>query len=387
MPPVMHQSMVLSDSIIMRWEKNINGNAPAYYEIHASNEAYGFTPSTATLLDTAQRTFKILNTTDDDLPPKTFYRIIAVDNNGARSGPSNYISILYPHVYNKPDTIITGKEYTLALETNDAQITDGVEFFMPYSYSNFYVDEPIEIDVLSKPDWLAFDQATNALRGKPDYIQAHSADSIVISFKGLKTGYSNIQSFNLPVLANSVPTLSDVDSVVYVNSFFENFVTVSDPDLNFGDFIRKIEVLEKPSWLEADYFETSGTMHLRGTPQHEHEGNTVLILRVYDALSSFTKIYPIHVKTFEEGTALFPNPFRDSAGITCLLPRAGSVNVVILNSTGQKVGEVTRKYSSAGLKQITWDGENSPSGVYYFKIKIFNHEGIITSGVRGIKLE
>jgi len=70
----------------------------------------------------------------------------------------------------------------------------------------------------------------------------------------------------------------------------------------------------------------------------------------------------------------YPNPFNPATVIEYSLPKASEVEIQIYNILGQKVRLLEDGHKSAGIHEITWDGNNdqgSPiaSGIYLYRIK------------------
>ena len=376
MPPSMEENIIQGDSILLSWEANAGGSDPAYYEIHASNEAYGFTPGSTTVLDTTGSTRMAIPM--GETPPHTFYRVIAVDHNGSRSGPSNYSMIRYPHVYNLQDSITPGQPYELTLTTNSVYTTD-----MAYiALLQMGIEDPVNVNILTMPDWITHNETDQTLIGVPDYAQVHG-DSIVVEFTGVYTGYRNVQVFKPPVIANNVPALSDIDSVAYTDSEFDQTIVVSDPDFPFGDYIDRVEVVAKPSWLETAYSKGDASLNIWGTPGVADAADTALIVRAFDARSDSTqKTYIIRVR-FQGQTGsdqagiltIAPNPFGEEINVAYELLRPGDVQLTIYDSNAQKVYCVSFTGHEAGthIKQI--DPNIRVNGFYYVVMEIFESNG------------
>ncbi|MFZ0454130.1 MAG: T9SS type A sorting domain-containing protein [Ignavibacteriaceae bacterium] len=66
----------------------------------------------------------------------------------------------------------------------------------------------------------------------------------------------------------------------------------------------------------------------------------------------------------------YPNPFNPVTTITYTLPQAGNVELKIYNSLGQKVAQLVNKQMQAGSYKVTWDAQNEPSGIYFYKITV-----------------
>jgi len=64
----------------------------------------------------------------------------------------------------------------------------------------------------------------------------------------------------------------------------------------------------------------------------------------------------------------YPNPFNASTNITYELPRAGHVNLAIYSLTGQLISTLVDGSQEAGIRSVTWDGSNVPSGIYFYRL-------------------
>jgi hypothetical protein len=69
----------------------------------------------------------------------------------------------------------------------------------------------------------------------------------------------------------------------------------------------------------------------------------------------------------------YPNPFNPSTKIRFNLPQAGNVNLSIYNLLGEKVAEVMNQEMTSGTFEVTFDGSNLSSGIYFYKINTNNY--------------
>ncbi len=108
-----------------------------------------------------------------DLPAanKTYYRVVAVDEKGGRSGPSDYATAPRPLIYSKPVTLATaGEPYRYAVRTTRSlgdltarQVEAGGKEVVNY----WSLERPM-FAIGQGPKWLAIDPATGVLSGTPD---------------------------------------------------------------------------------------------------------------------------------------------------------------------------------------------------------------------------
>ena len=64
----------------------------------------------------------------------------------------------------------------------------------------------------------------------------------------------------------------------------------------------------------------------------------------------------------------YPNPFNPSTEIKFGLPQQSDVRIEIFNILGQKVVTLYEGLLPAGFHSVRWNGSNSSSGIYYYKI-------------------
>lgn len=69
----------------------------------------------------------------------------------------------------------------------------------------------------------------------------------------------------------------------------------------------------------------------------------------------------------------YPNPFNPTTAIPFEMPKAGAVQLSVLNILGQEVVTLIDGFMSAGTHQVVWDGRNETgkqvaSGVYFYRL-------------------
>ena len=65
----------------------------------------------------------------------------------------------------------------------------------------------------------------------------------------------------------------------------------------------------------------------------------------------------------------YPNPFNPSTSITYQLPRKGHVVLKVYNTLGKEVAELVNETKEEGVYSVTFNGDNLPSGMYFYKIQ------------------
>lgn len=204
--------------VILKWDANPNGRKPAMYKIYGSNEK-GFSISDneykvvmgrgfckdmdeynsktdipdrnavktpANLVTTTKETHLVVVEADLTLPNtnKAFYRVVAVDENGKESGPSDYAEFPRPFIYSKlPENIKSGQHFSYALgvvsSIGDLKCRDGYN-------AAFWDREYLTFTLSQSPEWLKIDAETGKLSGKPEVsdIGSHNIILGIVNSKG-----------------------------------------------------------------------------------------------------------------------------------------------------------------------------------------------------------
>jgi hypothetical protein len=66
----------------------------------------------------------------------------------------------------------------------------------------------------------------------------------------------------------------------------------------------------------------------------------------------------------------YPNPFNPTTQIQYELPKAGEVNITVYNTLGVEVMEIDKGFRSAGIHKVTFNGNDLPSGIYFYQLKV-----------------
>ena len=176
----------------LRWKANPVGRRPAKYRVYGSDER-GFTvmdkPRQLSLGVSAKAEMAAWNpwappnfiaeTTDTRMVVmgpgagpagnKTYYRVVAVDNRGKRSGPSDYAVGPRPVIYSKP--VVTAKvgrpyKYKVAVNRSLGDLTARMRGGNQVT-GYFDVEKPT-FALARGPAWLEIDEATGVLSGAPE---------------------------------------------------------------------------------------------------------------------------------------------------------------------------------------------------------------------------
>jgi hypothetical protein len=180
---------------MLRWTPNPMGRRPVAYRIYASDEKgffvsdepfetaggiYDFDSQTATKAPTQFPANFVTETGAMELPVlgpsvdlaganKAYYRVVAVDEKGNRSGPSDYAAAPRPLIFSKPVTQTTmGRAYAYDVRVLRSIGDLRMRFIEGREVLNYWDVEKPRFRLQQGPSWLRIDAATGRLRGKPD---------------------------------------------------------------------------------------------------------------------------------------------------------------------------------------------------------------------------
>ena len=72
----------------------------------------------------------------------------------------------------------------------------------------------------------------------------------------------------------------------------------------------------------------------------------------------------------------YPNPFNPLTKIIYSVPISNIVQIKVYNILGQEIKILLNEYKVAGTYEIEFDGNNLPSGVYFYRIITSNYSEI-----------
>jgi acetyl esterase/lipase len=172
----------------LRWKPNPAGRKPVKYRVYGSDEK-GFSVSdepyrrnvgqSRDLSAEAPANFVAETTNTElavlgagvDLPNanRAFYRVVAVDDGGKRSGPSDYAAVARPFIYSKPpDAATVGKEFRYQVAAVRSLGDLRLRTVEGKEVASFWEIEKPRFVLVKGPTWLRIDEGSGLLRGVPD---------------------------------------------------------------------------------------------------------------------------------------------------------------------------------------------------------------------------
>jgi hypothetical protein len=173
---------------VLRWKANPRGRKPAKYRIYGSDER-GFTISDepykavvgvskvvspnrpASFMTEVSATQAPVIGAEINLPNanRAYYRVVAVDENGNRSGPSDFAEAPRPILWSRPVTIAkVGSEYRYALAAIRSLGDLRTRMVDSKETMNYWDIESPRFALQKGPAWLKIDEHTGVLSGVPD---------------------------------------------------------------------------------------------------------------------------------------------------------------------------------------------------------------------------
>ncbi|MEP7145530.1 MAG: T9SS type A sorting domain-containing protein, partial [bacterium] len=68
----------------------------------------------------------------------------------------------------------------------------------------------------------------------------------------------------------------------------------------------------------------------------------------------------------------YPNPFNPSTKIMYEIPRSSFVSIKVFDNLGKELKELVYEFKRQGIFEVTFDGNNLPSGIYYCRLECFD---------------
>lgn len=171
------------DGSVLKWTAGPKGRKPAKYRVYGSEEK-GFTASdepyavsigvTKGLTSPFPGNFiaEVKGTELEVLggeQTRAFYRVVAVDEEGIRSGPSDYVAAPRPYFSSKPLTRAkVNAEYRSTLTASRSIGDYRTRYLNGQPVNAFFDIEEVRFSLEKGPAWLKVDEKTGVLSGIPD---------------------------------------------------------------------------------------------------------------------------------------------------------------------------------------------------------------------------
>lgn len=177
--PVNVRSHIKGGEIMITWEPNPRGPRPVCYDVYGSDErgfsvskqpyyvkGLGEQPSNSLARTTDAKLLVVSASADRPNMNKSFYRVVAIDQNGTESGCSDYVELPHPYLYSKPvKTAVAGKPYRYELKI--LRSIGDLQYRYRKPNQQFWEREEYEFELVQGPKWLKLDPKKGVLSGVP----------------------------------------------------------------------------------------------------------------------------------------------------------------------------------------------------------------------------
>lgn len=132
------------------------------------------------------------------------------------------------------------------------------------------------------------------------------------------------------------------------------------------------------AWHIGDPFVCDPPMEKQGlNSTYDTDSSTIHVMIEHSALMALLpNVNEIAQDNMIEGFELcqnYPNPFNPSTTIKFSVPTSGHVSIRVFDMLGREMETLFDGFTSKGVHEITFDGFDLPSGVYFYRIIHGNH--------------
>jgi len=207
-------------TVTISWQDNPQGTRPVRYKVYGSNEK-GFTVSDTEyevwvgnqepeqgwqtwpanlMAETTERSIQVVGASlDFENANRAFYRVVAIDENGIESGPSDYIEMPRPLIWTEPVTeVATGGRYVYRAQTIFSLGDLRCRTIKPgesYNAKFWDIEHPV-FSLVEAPDWLSIDAESGEITGvAPNEAGTHEV-VVRVEIEGVG---ADVQRFTLQV--------------------------------------------------------------------------------------------------------------------------------------------------------------------------------------------
>jgi hypothetical protein len=214
---------------VLRWKANPAGRKAVKFRIYGSDEK-GFTASDTDykvtvgqskdlkpqfpanfIAETTANELPVLGVADQPAANKTYYRVVALDEQGKRSGPSDFASAPRPVIYSRPvSSAKVGEAYIYQCAANRSLGDLRTRQINGKEIPSFYDIETPKFALQQGPKWLKINAETGELSGMPDATgKAEIAVVAVIERENRKLDDDTLKWGNEKVVSNAVERVGE----------------------------------------------------------------------------------------------------------------------------------------------------------------------------------
>ncbi len=205
-----------------------------------------------------------------------------------------------------------------------------------------------------------------------DYLKIDETQGSIISLFigaiGIETGYSNIFIDSSKTLASNqfhLKTIEKIDPSVAGIAIYK-YETMFDSTTSQGSLKGKPVGVE---YIGSDFKTVTLSFPLYYMNLLEAKELTEQIL-----MNKFDEVMPVEndeivVPSEYSLSQNYPNPFNPSTKIKYSIPQSSQVIIKVFDVLGSEILILVNEEKNTGTYELTWNAENLPSGIYFYRLQ------------------
>jgi uncharacterized protein (TIGR02145 family) len=221
-------------------------------------------------------------------------------------------------------------------------------------------------------------RSTNYDSTHADIFQLTNTDTVILGNPVVKTGGYSIRCINDHTISELPVEIKTFDASVIDNKIILNWSTASETNTSLFELEKK--TFNNNTWQKIAFLKASGNSttprQYSYTDKNINVGKFNYRLKMVDLDGSSKYSNTINVEiaspaNFELFNA-FPNPWNPTTTIRYQVPINTLVTIKLFDALGREVLTLINEVKLAGSYEVTLNGKNLSSGVYYYQMKAGN---------------
>lgn len=198
------------------------------------------------------------------------------------------------------------------------------------------------------------------------------------------TNFGNFNSINQSTLQGSVTSNSNLPEIVGVRNnpkhYFAWRVDGTPDSLRYigtnksGNWDQNVAIMNGQSTI-------SGLVGIKPGFRYAEDDSCFVVYSLfgpYDVWAAYGCSGPVSVENNEPApinyslSQNYPNPFNPSTTIKYSIPNSSFVKIKLFNMLGQEIAELVNQEHQIGNYEVTFDGSNLSSGIYFYRLEADN---------------